>query len=838
IASFDFPVAVAPDITNASPSSLYEDRGKQITITGTDMLGSSFEIGGISGSIVSNDGSTAVVNFPSANYANGTLTVTNAAGSDTYSITVSTRNTIPVNASTGSNTDTHLTIDGAVDGLAAWYGNTAFSSGDLPGTKTIEVTSGTYSESITLNSSLNPTVANPLIIAPASGVSPTVDASGQSYGFNLSTVNYVELMGFTVHDALSDNIYIQGNNNEIYFNKSYNAGNTGVKVETGSNNNVHNNLLYSNDKYGIHVTSANNTIKNNTADDNGSNYSPPEQTLLDEGFEGTFLPTGWQQYGTGANSWVQGYFTGPIAGPDGSSLYAIHGWDANYIERSLETNGVNLNGYATASLEYYIFHDGTWGDIIYTEISTDGGGAGGTWTTLRTHNTNYGGWSPLQTINLSAYTGNSIHIRFRYEQTDGNSGAVDVVKIKATPNAINTGAGLYVQSGTGTTVQNNIFQAKAGNNAYYALISESGITINSDYNTYYTINTNLFDYNGAVGNTGPMGTNDLNIDPLFVSGSDYHIFSSSGSYHGGEWPPLTASSGTWTNDASDSPAMDSGNPADSYSNEPESGGRINQGAYGNTAQASKSGSCTYPSNQATAFSATAAVESISVGWTRGNGNAVLVVAREGSAVNQDPSDGTTYTANAAFGSGTQIGTANYVVYDGTGTSVNVTGLTSGNTYHFAIYEYSSAGNCYLTPALTGNKTTLIPTVFAGDDAGICEGNSYTISDATASNYTSLLWSTSGDGSFNNTTVLNSIYTPGSTDISTGSVTLTLTAQPGSVSDEMILTITPLTTADAGPATDNICYNASYTASATATNGTILWTTSGDGSFADATAEDA
>ena len=86
-----------------------------------------------------------------------------------------------------------------------------------------------------------------------------------------------------------------------------------------------------------------------------------------------------------------------------------------------------------------------------------------------------------------------------------------------------------------------------------------------------------------------MGANDLTSDPQFISGSDYHIFSANGSYHGGEWPPLTNSSGTWTTDASNSPAMDAGNPADDYSNEPESGYRINQGAYGNTVQASKSG---------------------------------------------------------------------------------------------------------------------------------------------------------------------------------------------------------------------------------------------------------
>ena len=67
-----------------------------------------------------------------------------------------------------------------------------------------------------------------------------------------------------------------------------------------------------------------------------------------------------------------------------------------------------------------------------------------------------------------------------------------------------------------------------------------------------------------------------------------------GSYAGGEWPPLTTVSGTWTNDASDSPSLDKGNTTDDYSNEPQSGNRINQGAYGNTVQASKTLSCTAP----------------------------------------------------------------------------------------------------------------------------------------------------------------------------------------------------------------------------------------------------
>jgi len=274
-------------------------------------------------------------------------------------------------------------------------------------------------------------------------------------------------------------------------------------------------------------------------------------------------------------------------------------------------------------------------------------------------------------------------------------------------------AQLYVESGTGVEVENNIFYAKSGSNVF-TLLTESGITVNSDYNTYYKNgNTNLVYYNGALyadiaawtGNGA--GTNDLEADPDFVTaGTDFHIHSTFDSYAGGSWPPNVAAGGTWTTDGTDSPALDTGNPADAFANEPASGGRINQGAYGNTAQASKSVACTYPTTQATVFTATPAATSINIGWTRGNGDAVIVLAHSGSAVDADPVDGTTYTANAVFGTGTQIGTGNYVVFDGAGTSVNVTGLTTGVTYYFAVYEYTSANTCFLIPALTGNSTTV------------------------------------------------------------------------------------------------------------------------------------
>ena len=116
--------------------------------------------------------------------------------------------------------------------------------------------------------------------------------------------------------------------------------------------------------------------------------------------------------------------------------------------------------------------------------------------------------------------------------------------------------------------------------------------------------------------------------------------------------------------------------------------------------------CTGPSTQASNFSATNIQDNqMTINWTRGNGNRVLVVARKASAVNADPADGSTYSANSVFGSGSQLGSGNYVVYDGTGTSVTVTGLDLGTQYYYAIYEYYTSEVCYNATELTGNAQT-------------------------------------------------------------------------------------------------------------------------------------
>lgn len=111
--------------------------------------------------------------------------------------------------------------------------------------------------------------------------------------------------------------------------------------------------------------------------------------------------------------------------------------------------------------------------------------------------------------------------------------------------------------------------------------------------------------------------------------------------------------------------------------------------------------CTPPVTQVTNLAATNITgNSMDLSWTRGNGDNILVIARSGEAV-----DANIYNS-LAYPQGTVIGGANTVIYNGPASAFSYTGLNQNTTYYFALYEYNSASNCYLTPAVTGNFTTL------------------------------------------------------------------------------------------------------------------------------------
>lgn len=131
-----------------------------------------------------------------------------------------------------------------------------------------------------------------------------------------------------------------------------------------------------------------------------------------------------------------------------------------------------------------------------------------------------------------------------------------------------------------------------------------------------------------------------------------------------------------------------------------------------------------------------------------------------------------------------------------------------------------------------------PVVDAGISQTVCSNAGIAVLSGNVSGgSTSGQWASSGSGTFSpDDSTLNAAYNLSAADISSGSVTLTLTStnngQCTSVSDSMLVNITPLIVVNAG--TDQtVCANNSSTAlsgSVTGPTTTGAWTTSGSGTF--------
>ncbi|MFN4256885.1 MAG: MopE-related protein, partial [Saprospiraceae bacterium] len=107
------------------------------------------------------------------------------------------------------------------------------------------------------------------------------------------------------------------------------------------------------------------------------------------------------------------------------------------------------------------------------------------------------------------------------------------------------------------------------------------------------------------------------------------------------------------------------------------------------------------------------------GYSTGNGTSVLMAAKQGSAVDAFPVDGTGYTKNNTFGSGSNLGSNNYVVVINDAEPVTISNLSPATTYHFACFEYNGSGTTanYLTtnPGVV-SATTLASTPTASPTA--------------------------------------------------------------------------------------------------------------------------
>ncbi len=139
---------------------------------------------------------------------------------------------------------------------------------------------------------------------------------------------------------------------------------------------------------------------------------------------------------------------------------------------------------------------------------------------------------------------------------------------------------------------------------------------------------------------------------------------------------------------------------------------------------------------------------------------------------------------------------------------------------------------------TNVEVEVDPSADAGSNDIICETETYLLT-CQASNYSSVLWSTSGSGSFDNNGILDPVYTPSIDDINSGEVTLSILAYAiapclNTVLSSMTLTIIKQPNVFAG---NDAIINEGETYvlnEATALHYTNLeWSTNGTGSFDDA-----
>lgn len=211
-------------------------------------------------------------------------------------------------------------------------------------------------------------------------------------------------------------------------------------------------------------------------------------------------------------------------------------------------------------------------------------------------------------------------------------------------------------------------------------------------------------------------------------------------------------------------------------------------------------------------------QSVTASWTNGSGEARLAVVKQGGAPTV-PTDGKSYTANAAYKSGQTTGTSSYAVANGSGNNVNVTNLLPNHSYTFSIFEYNGTGTAtdYLqTPLLTGSITTPCPTYSFGIDSSgpltMCGGSVTLTAPAGFSTYAwspsgttqSIIASTSGTYSVN--------YTD--SNGCSGNASVVVTVKP----------VPPTSSINASPSpSTNLCPGTTATLTATLAT-TYLWNT--------------
>lgn len=124
-------------------------------------------------------------------------------------------------------------------------------------------------------------------------------------------------------------------------------------------------------------------------------------------------------------------------------------------------------------------------------------------------------------------------------------------------------------------------------------------------------------------------------------------------------------------------------------------------------------------------------------WVSGNGVSRIVIASKGSAVTSNPAPNNFYIGNPSFGSGYDFGGDEYVVYNGTGSTVDISNLESNVTYHFKVIEYNGGGVSYAylvsgSPVLSFTTDNLVGDFTVDDTYQCLTGNTFSHTSTTSS----------------------------------------------------------------------------------------------------------
>ncbi len=146
---------------------------------------------------------------------------------------------------------------------------------------------------------------------------------------------------------------------------------------------------------------------------------------------------------------------------------------------------------------------------------------------------------------------------------------------------------------------------------------------------------------------------------------------------------------------------------------------------------------TAPTSQATALAFTnITATTATISWTNGGGAARIVLIKPDTLLKltEYPQNGETYLGNQIVGLGSSIGGAT-VLYNGTGSSINVVGLAPNTKYYVYVFEYNGTdGNeNYRTVAAAGNPKSFETTGSYDDDVTFGTNNTRALSKAIGTN---------------------------------------------------------------------------------------------------------